>query len=156
MVATKAAVTSEGALRGSVAGRPMKTFRGKYLSLTSFRRDGTGVASPMWFVEEGGRLLVNTDGSSYKVRRILRDPHVMVAVCTARGRLLMPQVPARAEVLPSDEVGRVDRLIAQKYRIDLVFLRPIRALQRAFGRRQGDEVILGITPEPTEPIGSVR
>ena len=36
------------------------TFPGKYLSLTSFRRDGTGVATPVWFVEDGGRLLVET------------------------------------------------------------------------------------------------
>src|SRR5215218_1336099 len=58
-------------------------FPGKYLSLTSFRRDGTGVATPVWFVEAGGRLLVETDASSYKVRRIRRDPRVTVAPCTA-------------------------------------------------------------------------
>ena len=40
-------------------------FPGKYLSLTSFRRDGTGVATPVWFVETGGRLLVETDAASY-------------------------------------------------------------------------------------------
>ncbi len=42
--------------------------KGKYLSLTSYRRDGTGVATPVWFVEEGGRILVKTDLDSYKYR----------------------------------------------------------------------------------------
>ena len=59
---------------------------GKYLSLTSFRRDGTGVATPVWFVEAGGRLLVETDAASYKVRRIRRNPQVTIAPCTATGR----------------------------------------------------------------------
>jgi PPOX class probable F420-dependent enzyme len=63
---------------------PPPAFPGKYLSLTSFRRDGTGVATPVWFVEAGGRLLVETDAGSYKVRRIRRDPQVTIAPCTAR------------------------------------------------------------------------
>ena len=65
-------------------GRATPAFSGKYLSLTSFRRDGTGVATPVWFVEADGRLLVETDASSYKVRRIRRDPQVTIAPCTAR------------------------------------------------------------------------
>src|SRR5512141_1567688 len=39
----------------------MEPFKGKYLSLTSFKRDGTGVATPVWFVAENGHLLVETD-----------------------------------------------------------------------------------------------
>ena len=58
----------------------MERFRGKYLSLTSFRRDGSGVATPMWFVDDNGHLVVETDADSYKVKRIRRDPHVRIAV----------------------------------------------------------------------------
>jgi uncharacterized protein len=58
---------------------------GRYLSLTSFRRDGTGVAAPVWFVEDGKRPLVETDAASYKVRRIRRDPRVTIAPCTGVG-----------------------------------------------------------------------
>ena len=36
----------------------MERFRGKYLSLTSFRRDGSGVATPVWFVSDNGHVLV--------------------------------------------------------------------------------------------------
>jgi uncharacterized protein len=123
-------------------------FPGKYLSLTSLRRDGTGVATPVWFVEAGGRLLVETDAASYKVRRIRRDPRVTIAPCTATGRLRGTQVPAWAELLPDTEVARVEQLMARKYRVDLLFIKPFRALQRALHRNRPREtpVILELTP----------
>jgi PPOX class probable F420-dependent enzyme len=123
-------------------------FPGKYLSLTSFRRDGTGVATPVWFVETGGRLLVETDAASYKVRRIRRDPRVTIAPCTATGRLRGTPVPAWAELLPDAEVARVERLMARKYRVDLLFIKPFRTLQRALHRNRPREVpvILELTP----------
>jgi uncharacterized protein len=121
---------------------------GKYLSITSFKRDGTGVATPVWFVQEDGRLLVHTDANSGKVKRIRRNPHVTVAPCTATGRLLADPLPAQAELLPNGELGRVEQLMAAKYRIDLVVIKPIRALQAALrrGRPSPKPVILAITP----------
>ena len=121
---------------------------GKYLSLTSFRRDGTGVATPVWFVEDGGRLLVETDAASYKVRRIRRDPRVTIAPCTATGRLRGVPVPAWAQLLPDVEVARVDRLMGSKYRVDLLVVKPIRNLQAALHRRRprGTPVVLEIRP----------
>jgi PPOX class probable F420-dependent enzyme len=123
-------------------------FGGKYLSITSFKRDGSGVATPVWFVQEDGRLLVETDANSGKVKRIRRNPQVLVAPCTATGRLLADPVPARAELLGAAEVGRVERLMAAKYRIDLLVVRPIRSLQAALrrGRPRPRPVILAIIP----------
>jgi PPOX class probable F420-dependent enzyme len=130
------------------AQAPAPAFAGKYLSLTSFRRDGTGVATPVWFVEADGRLLVETDAGSYKVRRIRRDPRVTIAPCTATGRLRGAPAPAWAELLPDTEVARVDRLMARKYPVDLLFITPVRALQAALARRRprGTPVVLEITP----------
>ena len=121
---------------------------GKYLNLTSFRRDGTGVATPVWFVEAGGRLLVETDAASYKVRRIRRDPRVTIAPCTATGRLRGIPVPAWAELRPDAEVACVEQLAARKYRLDLLVIKPLRTLQAALHRRRprGTPVILEITP----------
>ena len=70
-------------------------FPGRYLSVTSFKRDGTGVATPLWFVSDGSRLLALTDLHSAKVRRIRRNPHVLVAPCRANGKLRGEPVPAR-------------------------------------------------------------
>jgi PPOX class probable F420-dependent enzyme len=120
---------------------------GKYLSITSYRRDGTGVATPVWFVADGERLLVETDAASYKVKRIRRDPHVSVAMCSARGKTMSDPVEAHAEVLPWD-VERNRPMFEDKYRKDLVFVRPLRAIQKAlhFGRGQDQPVLLEITP----------
>ena len=136
------------------AGRPYQAaaaapaFRGRYLSITSYRRDGQGVATPVWFVQRDGMLLVETDAASGKVKRIRRDPHIQVAICTASGRLRGEQVPAVAQILPDSEIGAVERLIADKYRFDMIIFRPLRYLQARLhlGRPRTGPVILAITP----------
>jgi PPOX class probable F420-dependent enzyme len=128
----------------------MKRFRGKYLSLTSFRRDGSGVATPMWFVADDGQLVVETDADSYKVKRIRRDPHVRIAVCDARGRPRGEAIDAQATVLPDSERERIERLLARKYRIDrftvLPLYRLVMRLRRRGSRTQEHPVAIAITP----------
>jgi hypothetical protein len=128
----------------------LAAIRGKFLSVTSYRRNGTGVATPVWFVTEGGRLLVMTDTNSGKVKRIRRDPFVRIAACSARGRTKTEAIPAYAEVLPPGETEHVKRLFSRRYRVDLLFVGPIRALQALFrrGRRQEETVIVAIAPSP--------
>jgi uncharacterized protein len=123
-------------------------FAGKYLRITSFRRDGTVVGTPVWFVREDGRLLVETDARSYKVKRIRRNPAVTVAPCTVRGRPRAEAVAARAALLPSSETRRVEHLLERKYRVDMIFFKPLREIQAALhiGRSRGEPVILAITP----------
>lgn len=123
---------------------------GKFLSITSFRHNGSGVATPVWFVTEGGRFLVMTDARSGKVRRIRRDPFVRIAACSARGRPNTEPIPAYAEVLPPSETERVKRLFARRYRFDLLFVRPVRAIQALFrpAKRHEETVILSIAPVP--------
>jgi hypothetical protein len=56
-------------------------------------------------------------------------------------------MPANAELLADSETGRVEQLIADKYRMDLIFIRPIRELQALLhpGRRSSKPVIVAIT-----------
>jgi len=141
----------------------MERFGGKYLSLTSFRRDGSGVATPVWFVADNGHLVVETDADSYKVKRIRRDPHVRIAVCDARGRLRGEAVDAEARVLPDSERERVERLLARKYRIDrftvLPLYRLVMRLRDRGSRTQAHPVAIAIAPidnddSPPNPAGS--
>jgi uncharacterized protein len=122
-------------------------FTGKYLSLTSFKRDGTGVATPVWFVPDDGRLLVLTDADSFKTRRIRRNPEITIAPCSASGHVRGAAIAAHAELLPETEVGRVERLIARKYRVDRVLILPIyRLVMRLRGHREsGRSVGVAIT-----------
>ena len=121
---------------------------GRYLSITSYRHDGTGVATPVWFVTEDDQLLVMTAVGSGKVKRIRKNPFVTVFACSARGRPRGRPIAARAELLPSIEVERVKRLMGRKYRIDLLFIGPIRALQSLLHpeRRNEMEIVVAITP----------
>ena len=93
-------------------------FPGRYLSLTSFKRDGTGVATPVWFVSDGSRLFALTDLHSGKVRRIRHDPNVLVAPCRVNGKLRGEPVPARGEVLTATEdLDRVQKLLLERYKL---------------------------------------
>jgi PPOX class probable F420-dependent enzyme len=134
--------------RSKPAESPLdERFGGKYLSITSFKRDGVGVATPVWFVVDGERLLVITDPQSFKAKRIWRNPAVLVAPCSASGRLRGEPVAARAEFLPAAEMERVEHLMARRYRIDRVLILPIyRLIQRLRGSAVSREgVALAIT-----------
>ena len=112
---------------------------GKYLSLTTYRRDGTPVSTPVWFVEEDGRLFVTTAADSYKAKRLRRNPAAMVAPCTARGVPKGEAIPVQVEFLPPDEHARVDRLMAEKYRVDRVLILPIYRLVMKLRGKPTDE-----------------
>jgi uncharacterized protein len=123
-------------------------FPGKYLSVTSFKRDGSGVATPVWFVIENGRLLIHTDPQSFKAKRIRQNPAVMIAPCSGSGRLRGEPVPAKAEFLPQSEMDHVGHLLERKYRIDRILILPLyRAVQRLRGAPAGTtNVAIAITP----------
>ena len=123
---------------------------GKYLSITSYRRDGSGVSTPVWFAAEDERLLVMTDSKSGKVKRIRRNPYVTIAPCSGRGKPKAKPMLAHAELLPASEVERAKRLIRRKYRFDLLFVGPICAIQAPFHPERRHEVtaIVAITGPP--------
>jgi PPOX class probable F420-dependent enzyme len=89
----------------------------RYVLLTSFRKDGTPVATPVWAARDGNWLAVWTAADSGKVKRIRRSGRVTVAPCTARGKPLGPAVPAQAMLMDDAETRRVRGLIKRKYRI---------------------------------------
>jgi uncharacterized protein len=141
---------------GRAVAEQWMAFRGKYLSLTSFRMDGTRVATPVWFVQEGGRLLVETDADSYKVKRIRANPSVLVAPCSATGKLRGEQVEARAEILGPEALEPVRKLMARKYRMDRIFILPLyRVVQRLRHKSTGggNSVIVEMRLEARAALG---
>ena len=93
-------------------------FPGRFLSITSFKRDGTGVATPVWFVCDGGRMYALTDLHSPKVWRIQRNPDVLIAPCRANGRLRREPIPARAEVATAAaDLDHVQALLRDRYKV---------------------------------------
>jgi PPOX class probable F420-dependent enzyme len=85
----------------------------RYISLTTFKRDGTAVSTPVWVVsDDGKRLLVWSAEKTWKVRRLRQDPRVLVAPSNFRGTERGERVPGTARVV--DDPG-IDRLLRRKY-----------------------------------------
>ncbi len=87
----------------------------KYLSLTTFRKTGIPVRTPVWFAESAGKLYLFTNPKSGKVKRIRNNPQVRIAPCTMRGRVTGPEFDASARVLPSSEAEHGLSLLKSKY-----------------------------------------
>ncbi|MFD9467269.1 PPOX class F420-dependent oxidoreductase [Streptomyces sp. NPDC060027] len=88
---------------------------GKYLLITSYRKNGTGVATPVWVVPDGAALGAWTVADSWKVKRIRNRADVLVGPCDVRGRPTGEPVPATAEIVDAAETARYRKLIARKY-----------------------------------------
>jgi PPOX class probable F420-dependent enzyme len=94
---------------------PAELGAGKYLLVTSYRRNGTPVATPVWVVRDGEVLGVWTSADSWKVKRIRNRADVLVGPCDLRGNPTGDQVPARAEICDGATTARYRKLIARKY-----------------------------------------
>ncbi|MBZ9641475.1 PPOX class F420-dependent oxidoreductase [Streptomyces sp. PSKA30] len=88
---------------------------GKYLLITSYRRNGTPVPTPVWVVADGDALGVWTVADSWKVKRIRNRSDVLVGPCDLRGNPTGEQVPATAEITDPATTARYRQLIARKY-----------------------------------------
>lgn len=88
---------------------------GKYLLVTSYRKNGTPVPSPVWVVEDGDALGVWTAADSWKVKRIRNRADVLIGPCDVRGNPTGEQVPATAEICDPQATARYRTLIARKY-----------------------------------------
>lgn len=115
--------------------------RTRAVMLTTFRRDGTPVGTPIWLVVRGGAICATTAASSGKVKRIRNDPRVRVAACTQLGRLTGPTHEGTARIMDPAETAEVLARIRRRYGLlDRVFSR----INRLQG--ESDEVALEVTP----------
>ena len=90
---------------------------GKYMLVTSYRKNGTPVATPVWVVRDGDKLGVQTQADSWKVKRIQARGDILVGPCDLRGNPTGDQVPATAEITDAATGARYRSLIARKYGI---------------------------------------
>jgi PPOX class probable F420-dependent enzyme len=119
--------------------------RERYVSLTTFRRDGTPAATPVWTAGDDGRLLIWTAADSWKVKRIKRDSRVRVAPCNAWGKLSGEAIDGEAAILA--DTALVERLERQKYGLSYRIVGSLTALVRWVTRKPAHEsVTLAITP----------
>ncbi|MFF5786006.1 PPOX class F420-dependent oxidoreductase [Streptomyces sp. NPDC012693] len=96
---------------------PEELRRGRYVSLTTYRKNGTGVATPVWYAVDGAELYVWTRSDSWKVRRLRNDPRVVVAVCDVRGNIAegAEHVSGEGRLVDGEELRRIRGLLLRKY-----------------------------------------
>jgi hypothetical protein len=95
----------------------------KYLNLESYRRDGTGVLTPVWFAagaedfrnSDSQKLYVYSTADSGKAKRIRRGRAIRIAACDMRGTVTGQWTDAFAEVVTGEEFEIGMRLLDRKY-----------------------------------------
>jgi uncharacterized protein len=111
-----------------VMSRPIPSaIRGqKYIALSTFRKNGEKVTTPVWFGEDGDKLYVMTRSDLGKTKRIRNNPQVTVAPCTIRGKVTGAELAAVARILPPEEHAHAHKTINRKYwaaRLSSIFSR---------------------------------
>ena len=87
----------------------------KHCLLTTFRRSGEPVATPVWFGLADGRLYFRTYADTVKIKRIRSDPRVLVGPCDARGKPKGPMIEARARLLDAAQEQTAEGAIRGNY-----------------------------------------
>jgi len=89
--------------------------KSEYILLTTFTKDGRPKPTPIWAAPDGDRLLVITQETSWKVKRIRNTPRVTVAACDMRGNAKSEAVEAAASILDKSANGATYDAIGKRY-----------------------------------------
>jgi uncharacterized protein len=119
-----------------------------FIQLTTFRRTGEGVPTPVWVVPDGDALAVFTPAGTGKLKRIRHTPRVTVAECTRRGRVPDDVVPVEAHATATDdpaEVARITRLLADKYGLQFKI---VMLVERVLARGERRREVIHVVPTP--------
>jgi PPOX class probable F420-dependent enzyme len=88
----------------------------KYMTLTTFRKTGEAVVTPVWFAESKGVIYVGTGISSGKIKRIRHTERVTLAACTVSGKVTGVEIDGRARVVSDlEELQAAEAALAKKY-----------------------------------------
>lgn len=116
-----------------------------FASLTTFRRSGDPVATPVWLARSGDVLVVMTAPDSGKVKRIRNDPRVTLRPCNRRGVVAdgAPTAAATATVISEPDEVAHDRLaLRAKYGFQY---RVFGLIERVTARKRKPPVMLHLS-----------
>jgi len=113
----------------------------RYISLETFRKNGVGVRTTVWLVEDGGILYFRTDPKSGKAKRIRLNPHVRIARSDMGGNVKGAWVDGEARQVDEKESERVRDLFRKKYGLQIRLLGGLSLLS---GGHRDDSFVVGI------------
>jgi uncharacterized protein len=120
----------------------------KYLNLETFKKNGEGVRTPIWFAADpsanlashSAKIFVYTVDNTGKVKRIRNNARIRIAPCDARGKVLGDWIDAQAEIVAGQEAARGMQLLNKKYW-------PIKQIMGFFARFSSQaRVVIAIKP----------
>jgi PPOX class probable F420-dependent enzyme len=99
----------------------LDTLRGNHILLTTFRKSGKAVPTPVWYGRADDCLYVFSLAKAGKVKRLRNSQRAQVAACTGIGRVTGPTLEAQARILPKEEEILARRALRRKYPIAFRF-----------------------------------
>jgi hypothetical protein len=130
--------------------------KARYISLTSFKADGTAVSTPVWITGSQGRYVFTTGDKAWKTKRILRNGTIKVGVCDMRGRMKPGATIHSGTAIisaTSADIAAAEAALSAKYGWQFRATKVVDALKNRFGRGLAQQVVavhlsLPIDPEP--------
>jgi uncharacterized protein len=90
--------------------------RDNYISLTTFRKTGKAVDTPVWFAEQSGTIYVESGKNAGKIKRIRHTARVTLAPCTLSSKVTGPTVEGKARLLTgAQEIATAEAALSKKY-----------------------------------------
>ncbi|HWK25164.1 MAG TPA: PPOX class F420-dependent oxidoreductase [Solirubrobacter sp.] len=91
--------------------------RQRNVLLTTYKRDGTPVGTPVHIAIDGDRAYIRTYGKAWKWKRVRRTPDAEITPSTVRGRPTGPAIEVRGRILEGEEAATAARALRSKYPI---------------------------------------
>lgn len=89
--------------------------RNPFIALTTYRKNGTPVMTPVWFVQQGDRLFVWTAADSGKAKRLKKNPHVQLGPSSHSGKLRGAIQAGLAQFAPKEKYPALKKAFQAKY-----------------------------------------
>ena len=87
----------------------------KYINLETYKKDGTHVRTPVWFVIDNDLIYVITRDSTGKVKRLRNNQDVRIVLCSFKGEPKSEWIKGKAENITGDEANKIIKLRKKKY-----------------------------------------
>ena len=89
----------------------------KTVLLTTYKRDGTPVGTPVSIAFDGDRAFFRSYDKAWKTKRLRNNPNVEVAPATVKGTPTGPALEARATLLDSEQATVAAHALARRHRV---------------------------------------
>jgi PPOX class probable F420-dependent enzyme len=119
----------------------------KYISLTTYRKSGEPVATPVWTVPIADKIYISTGSQTGKAKRLRNNDQATVALCDALGKNVGPAHKATARLVPMSEHPEFRDLMLHKYGFQQRMIELLNKVRNRAKKPAGERVLVEVTVE---------